>query len=671
MRDYDLAFTAESRNRIDMVDDLRFAALDQWPEDVKSTRKNRPMLTLDHIGQSIRKVVGNIRQNMPSIKVDPIDDGSDKDTADVLEDLTRQIEQASNARNAYITAAKFQVKMGYGVWRVATVENQDDIFSQDIVVQPVKNPFTVYFDPDAVGPQKQDGRFVIVSTTMSEDRYENEFGDIDKSASFTRSGIGEISERWYSADSVRVVEYFIKKKKKKNLTQLSDGTVVDSSEISEEDIKGYEQQGITPVRTRDVEADVIQWYKLSAFKVLDHKEWASPLFPLVPVYGEEDNIEGEVEFRGIVRAAKDPQRMYNYWNTAAAETIGLQPKAPWLVTKDQIKNYKEFWDSANEENLPYLPYEPDGSAPPPQRIAPPTMQSGLLQQAQISANDIQQTTGVFEASTGDLPGQRSGKAVIALQQEADLGTSLYIDNLAGAIQHTGKIIISLIPKIYDTKRVIRLRGEDDAVRFVEVNKPILTPDGRRIQNDLTRGKYDVRVGVGPSFRTRRIEAANSMVELARVFPQILEVAGDLVAKNLDWPGADEMAGRLKKLLPPGIADDEEDLEPEELQAKQQAEQQQQAMQKKAVELEMSEKQVIIENKQADTAVKQSQAVKNFSEIEQNDVENAVQTAELAAAAGNTPLLQAALRDVARLLQNNGPQAPQAQQQNSTVGVQQV
>jgi hypothetical protein len=230
---------------------------------------------------------------------------------------------------------------------------------------------------------------------------------------------------------------------------------------------------------------------------------------------------------------------------------------------------------------------------------------------------------------------------------------MFMDNLASSIEHTGRVIVSLIPKYYDTQRVIRLRGEDDSVRFVEINKAILTPDGQKIQHDLTRGKYDVRVGVGPSYRTRRIEAANSMVELARVFPQILQVAGDLVAKNLDWPGADEMAERLKKMLPPGIAEDSEELSPEEMQARQQAAQQQQAVQAKALELEFAQKQSDIENKMADTAVKQSTAVKNFSEIEQNDVENAIQTAELASAAGNARLFNAAINDIARLLQNGG------------------
>ena len=656
MEDFDLAFNAESRNRIDMVDDLRFAALDQWPRDIQIERKDRPMLTLDHIGQSVRKVMGNIRQNMPSIKVDPVDDGADKETADVLEDLTRQIEQSSNARNAYINAAKFQVKMGFGVWRVNTVLNTDDIFEQDIVILPVKNPFTYYFDPDAIMPQKQDGRFMIISETLSKKKFEAQFTDVEIPLGIPNQGIGETQTRWYDSDSIRIGEYFFKRKKKKNITKLSNGIVVNTDDITDDDIALYQAQGITPVKDRDVEVEVIDWYKLTAFEILEHIEWPSKFFPGIPVYGEEDNIEGETLLRGIVRAAKDPQRMYNYWNSAAAETIALQPKAPFLVTKDQIKNYKTFWERANTDNLPYLPYEPDGKAPPPQRLAPPAMQSGLLQQAQISANDIQQATGVFEASTGALPEQRSGRAILALQQEADIGQSLFMDNLAQAIEHCGRVIIDLIPTYYDTQRVIRLRGEDSGTRFVEINKPILTPDGLKIQNDLTRGKYDIRVGVGPSFRTRRIEAAASMVELARVFPQVLQIAGDLVAKNLDWPGADEMAKRLKKLLPPGIADDE-DLTPEQQQSIQQQQEQQSQLQQQAIQLQFAEQKAKIDNTLADTATKQAKAVNTFSETEQNDVENAVQLAELAAAQGNQAAVQLALADVIRLVQNAGTTAP--------------
>jgi len=636
--DFDLAFTAESRNRIDMVDDLRFAALDQWPQDVQIRRADRPMLTLDHIGQAVRKVLGGIRQNMPSIKVDPIDDGADKETADVLEDLTRQIEQSSNARNSYMNAAKTQVKMGYGVWRVNTKENDRDVFQQDIVILPVKNPFTCYFDPDAIEPQKQDGRFAIVSTTLAREKFEAEHG-MKVPVSIPNQGLGETMARWYSPDSIRIGEYFVKRKKKATMLLLSNGVVLSADDISDQDMALYAQQGVSPVRERDVEQEVIDWFKLTAFEILEHIEWPGRFFPVIPIYGEEENIEGETFIRGIVRAAKDPQRMYNYWNSAAAETIALQPKAPYVVTKDQIKNYKQFWERANVDNLPYLPYEPDGNAPPPQRQAPPALQNGLLQQAAVSAQDIQQATGVFEASTGALPEQRSGRAVIALQQEADLGSSQFMDNLASGIEHTGRVILDLIPKYYDTQRVVRLRGEDDSVRFAEVNKPILTPDGLQIQNDLTRGKYDVRVGVGPGFKTRRIEAASSMVELARVFPQVLQVAGDLVAKNLDWPGADEMAERLRKLLPPGIASDEEMDEEQIAQQQQQAQALQQAQQMQALE-----QQAEIDNTKADT-------IKKLTEAQQNDIENSVSAAEVAVKAGDQRLLLRALADITQMLQN--------------------
>ena len=292
-------------------------------------------------------------------------------------------------------------------------------------------------------------------------------------------------------------------------------------------------------------------------------------------------------------------------------------------------------------------------------MSPPTMQSGMLQQAAVSAQDIQQATGVFEASTGQLPEQRSGVAVEALQREADLGSSLFMDNLAGGIEHCGRVILDLIPTYYDSQRMIRLRGEDDTVNFVEINKPMLTPDGMRIQNDLTRGKYDVRVGVGPSYRTKRLEAASSMVELARVFPQILEVAGDLIAKNLDWPGADEIAKRLKKMLPPGIVEIDED--DEEAMAAQQAQQQQQQIQQQALQLEMMDKQANIENTQADTANKKATSIKNLTEAQQNDFENAINTLELAQREGNLQLKTEALTELLGLMGAQSPQLQQGQQ----------
>lgn len=400
-------------------------------------------------------------------------------------------------------------------------------------------------------------------------------------------------------------------------------------------MQAYALKGIVPVRDRVVQSHEIHYYKLTGCEVLEESIWPGRWFPVVPVYGLEDTVEGRTDYRGVIRAAKDPQRLYNYWNSAAAETIALQPKAPFIGTAKQFEKYKKFWERANTDNLPFLPYDPDPSAPPPQRQAPPTIQSGLLQQAAVASEDIKAATGIYDASLGARSNETSGIAIQSRQVEAEIQNSVFLYNLSAAIEQTGSIIVELIPYFYDTQRVVKIRGEDDSQQDILINSPMITPDGFNIVNDLTRGKYDVRVSIGPNFKTRRAEAAASMVELARVFPQLINVAGDLVAKNLDWPGADEISERLKKLLPPGIVDEENP----ELQA---AQAQQAQLQQMQMQAEMAEKQAEIENTQADT-------MKKVSEAQQNEIENALQTAELAAQQQNSQLQTQALLQLISLL----------------------
>lgn len=626
---YAIAVVAEADNREEMVEDLKFSALDQWPEDVKKDRKGRPMLVLDHTGQAVRRVLGDIRQSLPAIKIDPVDDGSDKDTAEVIEGLVRQIEYQSRAQSVYMQAAETQVKMGYGAWRIVTKYNEYDTFEQDIMIQPLKNPFSAYFDPAATEVTKRDGRFCIVTETISADQFEEQYGKRYKKSDFESTDSTSYEQLWFEDDKVRIAEYWVKKPIKRKLVTLSNGSTVDAEDLTEEDMMAYAEAGITPVRDRVVDSHEIRYYKITGCEILEESVWPGRWFPVVPVYGLEDTIEGRTDYRGVIRSAKDPQMLYNYWNSAAAETIALQPKAPYIVTAKQIGKHKKFWDQANESNLPYLPYEPDPLAPAPQRQAPPSMQNGLLQQAQIASEDIKSATGIYDASLGAQGNETSGIAIQSRQQEAEIQNSVFLYNLAAAIEQTGAIILELIPQFYDTQRVVKIRGEDNSQDDILINNPIFTPDGVKIENDLTRGKYDVRVSIGPSFKTRRAEAAASIVELARVFPQLVEVAGDLVAKNLDWPMADEIAARLEKLLPPGMV--EKELTPEE----QMAQQQQAMLQQQLQQMTMMKESAEIENKQADTA-------KKITDAQKNEIDNYISTAELAAEQQNQQLQAQAL-----------------------------
>lgn len=596
------SWNADKHNREAMVDDLRFANLDQWPEEVKKERKNRPMLTLDHTNNHVKQVTGDMQENQPSIKVHPVDSGADKETAEVIEGLVREIEYNSSAKHVYINAARSQVKCGMGVWRVVNEFATHDAFEQDIRIKPVKNPLNWWFDPDAIEPTKCDGKFVIGSEMMPKEVYEERYGEVP--ADFHQRYVGENSGLWTSSDYVTVAEYYEKVSVKREIVLLSDGSTVEIDEFTEEDQQILAANGVQVVRKRIADSYEIHYYKLTEFKILQHEKLPFRYFPIIPVFGEVENIEGKEYIRGLIRAAKDPQRMYNYARSAEAETIALQPKTPYLVTTKQVAKHKRFWNRANVDNLPYLPYTPDEAAPPPQRQAPPSVQSGLIQQSLSAAEDIKSATGIFNAALGDKGSEQSGKAIIARQQESDTSTSVYMFNLSLSIEHTGRVIIDMIPHIYDTAQSRRIRGEDGLDSEVEVNQPYLTPDGVRIKNDLTRGKYDVRVAVGPSYKTKRIEAANTLVELARVFPQLLQVGGDLVAKNLDVPGAEELEERLKKLLPPGIIDD-----PEQAQQQQAAAQQAQQQAQQEAMILLKEKLAEIQNKEADAQKKQAEATK--------------------------------------------------------------
>jgi hypothetical protein len=358
-----------------------------------------------------------------------------------------------------------------------------------------------------------------------------------------------------------VAEYWYKKPTSKTLFQVDDGTVVDDPKKIK---KGKKQ-----TNKRSVEGTKVCMRLMSGHEFLtDEVEWAGKYIPICPVIGEEIYIEGRVVRRGMVRDAKDPQRVYNYMRTAAVEAAALQPKAPFIVTIDQIKGVEKIWKTAGSKNHPYLPYNPDGRAPgAPQRSQPALASQGLDSQAQIAAADIQANIGIYNVSLGAQSNETSGKAINARNAQADTGTFNYIDNLGTAIQFAGRILVDLIPKIYDTPRIVRILKEDGSHDMVPINQqfqktdkagqPVLDPMGQAIMlmHDLSVGEYDVAVVTGPSFATRRQEAASNMTDLIRNAPKLMDIAGDLLVKNLDFPGADQIAARLEKTIPPQITGD--------------------------------------------------------------------------------------------------------------------
>ena len=328
------------------------------------------------------------------------------------------------------------------------------------------------------------------------------------------------------------------------------------------------------VATRKVKSHKVEHYLLSGDEVLEGpNQWPGRYIPIFPVIGSETALESKVIRSGLIRFSRDPQQLYNFWRSSAAEAIALAPRAPFLATPAMIAKFKGQWDSQNTVSRPYLLYEPDPEAPGgrPMREPPPDIPAALVQESAIASDEMKATTGIYDAALGARSNEISGVAIRARESQGGVSALHYQDNLMATLNHLGKVLIDLVPKIYDSERTVRILHEDESHEPVRINVPVMGVDGKpMLLNDLSQGTYDVRVKVGPSYATRRSEAADSMLQFIQAVPQAAGVAGDLVARNMDWPGADEIAERLRRMLPPQVTGDAAPLDAQIAQARQQA-----------------------------------------------------------------------------------------------------
>jgi len=578
-----MAISALSGTRDSELDDLRFYAGSpdnqwQWPNDVLQTRGSsqgpvvsaRPCLTINKLPQHVKQITNEQRMNRPTIKVLPVDDKSDIEMADVFNGVIRHIEYTSDADVAYDTACENQVTHGEGYLRILTEYCDDTSFDQEIKIGRIRNSFSVYMDPMIQDPAGADARWCFITDDMTKDEYERAYPKASPISTLTARGIGDSSiNQWISETTVRVAEYFYIECEKATLN-LYPGNQTALTGTPEDSL--LRAMFGKPLRSRQSDRERVKWCKTNGYEILEESEWAGSFIPVVRVVGNEFEVDGQLYVSGLVRNAKDAQRMYNYWCSQEAEMLALAPKAPFIGYGGQFEGYEQQWKTANTQNWPYLEVNPDVTdgqgavLPLPQRAQPPMASSGLLQAKAGASEDIKSTTGQYNASLGMTSNERSGKAILARQRESDVGTYHYADNLARAVRHIGRQLVDLIPKIYDTARVARILGEDGEPSTVKMNpdqeepvKKIMGPGGvvvDKIYNPRV-GKYDVRVITGPGYATKRQEALESMAQLLQGNPQLWQVAGDLFVKNMDWPGAQDLAKRLQKMLDPKVMADED------------------------------------------------------------------------------------------------------------------
>jgi len=619
------AISYESEQRDAMNSDLKFVRLGgehQWDAAAVQSRQligqERPILTINRIAAFNNQVINEIRQNRPAIKIRPCDDNADVETAEIFQGVIRNIESQSNAGIAYETAAQSMVDCGLGYFRIIPQYVSDDAWEQELVFKRVADFNSVVFDPNSKDPDGSDARWAGIVEDIPKDDFDALYPE--ESAGWEQQGISE-GDDWINKKVVRIFEYFERKETPEEINLLADGRVLWTSELQPTDT-----QIISKRKSRRLS---VCWYKIGANAILEQTELPIKYIPIIPCIGNEVWADGKRTIYGLTRHGRSPQQLYNYQSSCEAEYLALSPLSPFMASVEAVQGYENDYRIANRSPMSvlfYNAYDESGRAlPRPDRQQPAQVPTGIVNAKQAAIDDIKSSLGIYDAALGANPNDQSGKAVLSLQRQASQGTFHYSANMARSIEYAGRILVNWIPKVYDTERIMRIMGEDDEIDHVKINpeqetaKQEVQDERGEIQKiyNLSVGRYDVYAGVGASYATKRQESAECMMQMVQSHPEIMQIAGDLIVKNLDWAGADSIAERMKKMLPPQLQEQEQKQDPQLEQAMQQMNQMADQMQHMSDEIaRLSDEH---ELKMLDLAIKQYDAetkrIKTIADIE--------------------------------------------------------
>lgn len=548
---------AESKRRGEMLEDLQFKCGIQWRQTDLAQREaqGRPCLTINRVPGFVSHVVNNMRQSRPEIKVDPIADGADEEIAEVRQGIIRHIELVSRAEIAYDTAFDNLCTIGLGYVRVVDTWSDLKSMDKDLRIEWLPNSFSVYEDGAAYKPDWSDGEYKFVVEDISLQEFRRRFGKDKSPVSLNEfTSIGDSSKYWLIGNKIRIAEYFHIEEEDDVLCEFEDGSTEYASLLSADKLDEC-------VATRPAKVPTVFWTLMYGLGILKQQKWPGRYIPIIPFIGNQVELDGERIVTGMVRYAKEAQRMFNYMYSCFVEGCALAPKSPFVAEYSQIEDFRETWQTANTSPTSYLPYKAktiDGQlVPAPHREqAEPPIQA-FVEGLKLADENLKSVFRIFDASLGQRGPQESGLAINSRKIESDLATYDWIDNFTRGLRFLGIVLDDLLPHYYNRPgRIVQVLQEDLTLNPTVINKLHNDPDGIAKIYDLSKGRFAITISTGPGVATKRQDAAKSMVEIAKYYPQLWQVCGPQIIRQMDWPGKDAIAAQLEKAMPPELREED-------------------------------------------------------------------------------------------------------------------
>ena len=582
-----------------MREDLAFSnpsKAEQWDEEAKRLRKGRVMLTLDRTNQYIVQIVNDARKNKPGINTVPVDSRADVDVAKQIDGIIRHIEYRSRAPIAYDTAIDHAARCGVGWLRIVPEVIRSDTNEQEICIKRVHDPLSVTL-LGGTEPDGSDATDAFVTTRLTADEFKRKYPKAG-----TQSW--ESDGQWFDDDDgVTVCEWRYVEETERNQIRIANDEGEEFT-LGEDDYwdlakkLGYQPQRVgEPFMATD---RVVHWCMFNGAEVLERTTFPSRWLGIVPVLGFELWVDGKRQVCGATRRLMESQRAYNYERSALVEAIALQPKAPIMVPVASVAGHDDAWATLNKGQPAYLPYnhvDGDGNpVPAPSRLAPPAFPAAFAQAGQQALSDMEAAIGITRSGLGQPSSATSGLQERERKEESDTATFHFPDNLSRAIEFVGRVVVDMIPRIWDTKRQARLLGHDGQHSAVEIDPegPAIQRRGKKIVSiNPGVGTYDVRVVAGANYTTQRQEAAEGIAEILQAAPQMIPVLGPALIKLRDWPDAEKHARMMVAMAPPevqAIVNEGEEEGPPEIppQVRAQMQQMQEQMQQMSAMLDKAE-----------------------------------------------------------------------------------